>query len=677
MNLKAFFNPKSVAVIGASADRKKLGNQILRNILLNGYKGKVYPINLNEARIEDVKAYKSIISVKKPVDLAILSIPAKFVLDEVKKCAEAGIKSLVVITAGFSEDSPEGAKLEKEIEEFAKSKQMMVLGPNCLGFINTECNLNATFAKSRNKPGRIAFVSQSGAICSAALDWVQTKPVGFSKFLSIGNQAVLTENDFFEYFVNDKKTDLVVVYAEEIKDGRRFMASVSRLAKIKPVAILKSGMSDKGAEAALSHTGSIAGSREAMLAGLRRSGAIILENLEEMFNLMLVYSKSSRETSDLFMVSNAGGPMVATIDYADAKKINFGRIGRETAKELSKKLPPIVKIKNPMDIIGDADAERYRIALETLLKDRSVNNLLVLLTPQSSTEIDKTAQVIVALNNKHKNKSILASFIGGESYIKARKLFEANGVPFFDYPNTAIDALSLINGHEEKAKSLRVYDAPKEKLDYRAKQQQMDYLESIRLLESCGIDFVSTKKVNNAQRESIHFNFPVAMKIVGANLIHKTDMNAIALGISDPYEANMTFNSFIPLIEQDQGNYCIVQPMVKSELDLIVGFRRDESFGPIIMIGFGGIYTEIFRDFATGVDDLDEKSALEMIKSLKVYPILQGARGKKSFDLKKLSQILVGLAKLSREHQEISELDINPLFMTSTGPIAADVRIIV
>jgi len=671
MNIKNFLNPESVAIIGASNDRKKLGWQILNNLISGGFNGKIYPINLNDAQILGKKAYKSIELIKKKIDLAIIIIPAVHVADEVEKSAKIGIKNYIIISAGFGEIGDVGKKRENEIINLSNKYKLNILGPNCLGLINSNNNFNATFAKSKIKKGNIAFISQSGAIASAALDWSQDKSIGFSNFVSLGNEAILNQNDFFEYFIDDKDSKLIIAYLEKIEDGQKFMNNVSRLSKNKLVAILKGGKTIEGGQASLSHTGSLAGSAIAVKTGFKRAGVIELENLEEMFNLMILYQKNIiLNNNNIFIISNAGGVLVNTTDLISSKKLNLGTLSDNTVKSLKDKLPFISNIYNPLDIIGDADAERYKIAIEIFLKDKKVTNLLILLTPQSSTEIDKTAEVISNLSNKYKNKNIFTIFIGGESLNKANKILQFNETPNFSYPEQLINVLEKIISRNFKP---REYKYKKIEKISNKKNEVLDYLESFKLISKYKIPIIDTFKIEK-EEDFNKFKYPIVIKKVGKQINHKIDSNAIFLDVKNREEGIKIFNDYIV---NKNNSYLVAQPKINNDLELILGFKRDDSFGPIIMAGFGGTYTEIFNDICTEVDDINEERALNLLKDLKIFPILNGVRSKSIYDIKKITNILVKIGKIARENKNIQELDINPLIINENEIIAVDIRIII
>lgn len=669
-----FFNAKSVAVIGASAKPKKVGHQIVANIKNNGYRGKVYPINPKAEEVEGYKTYKDISAIKAKIDLAVIVIPAQEVITELEQCARAGVKNIVIISAGFKEVGGEGILREEKIVELAAKEKLNILGPNCFGFISSDNNLNVTFARSKSTKGNIGFISQSGAICSSVLDWVQDKKIGFSKFVNLGNKCGLDENDFFEFFIKDKETKLVIAYLEEIENGGRLLESLTRLARIKPVAILKTGQSKEGAKAALSHTGSLAGSSEAVLAGLKRSGAIILDSLEEMFDLMaLSVHDFNFKNKDIFLISNAGGPLVATTDCVEKTGLKIGELPLKVISALKVKLPPIVQIKNPLDIVGDAGADRYREAIEAFLKDKNISMLLALLTPQTATDIEGTAEVISELAKKYKEKIIAASFIGGASLKKARQILTENGVAQFYFPDRAIRILDKMAAYKEIQKNIRLYNYDEEEIAVQ-KNEQKDFMESAALLKKYDIPFAKTVIINDL-KELDSLEYPVVLKAVGKNIIHKTDEKGVYVNIKNKEESRIAVRGMGHLLSQD-GNYIIAQEYIENSLEMIIGFKRDKSFGPIILAGSGGIYAQVFNDIEKAVGDLNFNEALALVKKLKISSVISGARTGRVLDIKALANVIVSLARLAKENPDLHELDINPLLVREKGVVAVDIRII-
>ncbi|MFA5023712.1 MAG: acetate--CoA ligase family protein [Patescibacteria group bacterium] len=661
MSLENFFNPRAVAVIGASADKTKLGRQILDNIIGGGFKGPVYPLNLKEKKIAGLKAYASLENLPRSelaALLVIIAIPAPFVTPEIKKCGQLGIKNIIIISAGFKEAGPAGAKLEKTVATLALKYHLNILGPNCLGLINTWQRLNATFAAADKETGNVALLSQSGAIGAAALDWLHEKDFNFGYFISLGNKAVLDENKIIEYLATDKKIDLIVAYLEEIKEGTALMHLISRLAKHKPVAILKAGTSPAGGQMALSHTGALAGSTAAVKTGLDRAGAIWLENLEELFNLLLVFRKESWHNhgrQDLSIITNAGGVAVLTADEISRQNVPFSR---------------------SLDLLGDAQAAHYQKAINKTLADKKVNNLLVLLTPQTATEPFKTAQVIAAAARKYPHKLIMASFVGGAIVNQARDFLEKHNIPSFDYPEMAVRSFKKLIAYKNIVKTVKTYRQPAVKVGSPLKKA--DYLKSFGLLKKYRLAVVKTTKYSPAQLKNYHY--PLVLKIVGPAFNHKSDRGGVIVNLENAVQLKLAASRLVKQAKKDlkdRQNYLVVQPRVKKALEIIIGFKRDVSFGPIMIIGLGGIYTEVFKEVKLATSDLDLKAARELIAGLKIYPILSGARGQKKYDLKGLARALVSLARLANEHPEIKEMDINPLFVGEKKVLASDVRIII
>jgi len=676
MSLKYFFNPRAVAVVGASNNPEKLGRQILDNIVKGGFKGHTYPINLKEKKIAGLKAYPDLSALPQremAALLVVIAIPAPFVLEEIKRCGRLGIKNIIIITAGFRENGGGGKELEEAIAAAAKKYHLNILGPNCLGLINTWHKLNATFAAADKETGNSALLSQSGAIGAAALDWLKIKDFNFGYFISLGNKAVLDENEIMKYLGADKRIDLVIAYLEEIKDGRIFMEQVSRLVKHKPVAILKAGTSAAGGQLALSHTGSLAGSAAAVKIGVERAGAIWLENLEDLFNLLVLFRKESwhnKGPQELYVITNAGGAAVLTVDEISRNNIPFGR---------------------SQDLLGDADAARYQTAIDKLLADKNVNNLLVLLTPQTSTEPLKTAQAIVAAAKKYPHKLIMASFMGGQAVAASRDLFSKNNVPTFDYPEEAVRSFKKLIDYKLKIKNLRAYRIPAAKVRPAIKgiasaksspvgnltPPAVDYLAAFTLLKQYELPIIKT--VCYSVNHLSSYRYPAVLKITGPDFSHKTDRGGVVVNLKTPADLRAAAEQLIGQNDaalKNPLNYLVIQEQAAKFQEIILGFKRDAAFGPLMMIGQGGIYTEVFKDFKLAISDINQTEALKLIQGLKIYPILNGARGQKKYDVVALAQALVNLARLANEHPEISELDINPLFVFEKGIQAGDVRII-
>mgnify|MGYP000966084083 CR=1 FL=1 len=660
MNLEYFLAPRSVAIIGASSNRAKIGRQILDNLIQGGYRGRIFPINLQDKKIAGLPAYAELKLIPRPdfsTMLAVIAIPAKFVFAEIAKGAALGVKNFIVISAGFKESSPEGKKMEAEMTALAKKYNLNILGPNCLGFINSKLRLNATFAASDLKPGNIALLSQSGAIGAAALDWFKLKKLGLAYFFSLGNKAALSEKEIIASLANDKQVDLIAIYLEEILAGEELMTLISKLAKIKPVVVLKAGQSSAGSQLALSHTGSLAGSSAIAKAAIERAGGIWLENLSELFNFLSVFKKqrhvSSRQTP-LSIITNAGGLAVLAVDEISRRGLEFG---------------------GSFDLLGDASADDYQRELHRLLAIKKIGQLLIILTPQTATEPVKTAQAVIVAAKKYPNKIIVAAFTGGQAVSSAKKLLAEANVPTFDYPEEAIRALAVLNNYYHQAPAIVPYKPrlPKKQ----TVQASADYLGSLGLLRRYHIPTVTTARY---EASNLHrYSYPSVLKAVGPDFLHKTDKGAVIVGLQNAKQLKAAAQRLIKENKsawKNPDNYLIVQEMLIGFKEIIVGFKRDASFGPIIMVGFGGIYAEVFKDIKLEMGDLDRTRALRLIKSLKSYPILAGARGQQAYNIHQLANVLVNIAKLAADYPEIRELDINPLFIFKDKVAAADVRLI-
>lgn len=687
MKLNNFLNPELIAILGASNDRSKVGRKILDNVLKNK-KSKVFPINLKEKNIAGLKAYDSIENI--PLKnfsklLLVIAIPAKFVPSELEKAANLGVKNVVIISAGFKEFDASGKKMEEQIIAIAQKNKINILGPNCLGFINNKNNLNLSFSdflddKKIKKKNNIAFISQSGAIGSAVLDWLKNKNIGLSYFVSLGNKAVLNENDFFEFFYLDKETDLVVAYLEEVSEGGRFLEIVSKIAKIKPVAILKAGRTSAGSQMALSHTGSLAGSNEATLTALKRSGAIILENISQIYNLMRVMKGPLEVSSNnLSIISNAGGPIVLSADEAFENNITLSNFSKETELKLKKELPNFAHVKNPLDILGDADSVRYGKTLEVILGDKKIETVLLLLTLQSTTDAKNIAEAIARLKNEYKNKLITTCFLGGVGISEAKKVLANNLIPNFDSVEGAISILSKVLNYYKNRKSLAIYknDFSRPMLDFKKEEKVIDYLESFKFFKKYKIDVVETKKIDYDNISKI--KYPIVIKFVGPDFIHKSDKGAIFLNIKNSLEAKKVLDGFSQSVKRKEissENYAVFQKMINGDLELILGLKNDNVFGNIIMFGLGGIYTEIFKDITFELIDVDRGRVLEMIKSIKSYPILEGVRGKKGIDLDSLVSLIMKFVEMIKENPQILEIDLNPILISNGKPKVTDIRIV-
>ncbi|HMB25919.1 MAG TPA: acetate--CoA ligase family protein [Patescibacteria group bacterium] len=689
--LKNFFNPRSIAVIGASAEKKKLGYTILRNIINYGFSGKVYPINLKTKKIQGLKAYPSVKAVPKKIDLAIIVIPAKFVNQVLKECGEKKVENVIVISAGFKEVGGQGKELEKELQKIARKYQINLLGPNCLGLLDSTIKLNASFAEGMIKSGEVAFMSQSGAICSAMLDWAQEKRFGFSRFISLGNKAGVNENDLIEFFINDKKTKVVLAYLEGFFDGQKFLNLARKLSAKKPLIILKSGKTQVAKKAISSHTGSLAGSYSAVKAAFEQTNTVVAENLTDLFNLIKLFSRDYKiKNNQVAVVANAGGPAVLTTDSIAESDLRLADLTKETKDKLTKDLPFSAGINNPVDVIGDADADRYELALKTVLNDKNVGSAITILTPQTVTEVEKTAKVIIQ-QSKQTQKPILTSFIGGSKVRKGIELLSKNKIPHYLYPETAVHGLQKYYSYQKckgkKQPPAKINIAEKNKIKVKkilAKADKtVDFLSAEKILKSYDIPVINSGLAQSGKQAgeiAQKLKFPVAMKVISRDILHKSDVGGVKIGLKTKAEVEEVYAEIIKNCQKNKPKAeitgVLIQPLFKGR-ELIFGLKRDPQFGPLLMFGLGGVYVEVLKDVSFGLAPLSRQQAENMIKKIKTYKLLTGVRGEKAVNLKSIVSTILKLSQLAMDFSEIKELDINPALVNEQGLKAVDMRILI
>ncbi|MBN2016468.1 acetate--CoA ligase family protein [Candidatus Dojkabacteria bacterium] len=696
-SLDSLIKPKSVAVIGASRDRSKLGRLVLDNIVNQKYRGKIFPVNPKANVVGSLRCYKSIKAIPGKVDLAIIAIPAQFVLPVVRECCEKKVCSIAIISAGFSETGHEGLVEEYKIKELVEKYGVNLLGPNCLGIISSEVNLNATFAKNKMNKGSIAFLSQSGALGTAALDWAEGTGVGFSHFVSLGNKANLSENDFLEYFSRDKDVKALAYYLEDFSDGRRFMQLAAKAGK--PIVVLKPGKSEAAQKALGSHTGSLAQDDMIVSSALTQARVLRVRSIEELFNVIRLLSAEKKlKGNNIAIVTNAGGPGVFTTDAIEGADLNLATLSNSVQKRLALKLPAAANVKNPVDVLGDALADRFRVALELVEKDESVDGVIVILTPQVMTEIGKTAEIITAIAKKSR-KFVIPVFMGGEEVIGGRKIFDKNLVTYFNYPEDAVRALSYLYKARRKLVGKRfkvkVSEAKAKRL-MKGIGGPMDTQLAERILKLYKIPLLEShfpQDIAAARRYASKLEYPVVMKLIHPELLHKTDVNAVRLNIEDDKQLDAAFNELknLGIKLELAGARIQMQHFVKGALELIVGVRRDKDqyvdikgeqlirkmgFGHCIVFGMGGIYTEVYKDIALGIAPLSISQINDLISKTKVSQILEGARGKK-YNKDKVIEVIASLSQLVTDFPQFAEIDINPLFAKGRGVWVVDVKMIV
>lgn len=690
------FNPSSVAVIGASSEEKKVGYAVLKN-LIDGFVGKIYPVNPGREEILSLKCYPAVSAIPDKVDLAVIVIPAKAVAEALKDCAKAGVKGVVVITAGFKEVGGDGLLREKEIVEIVRNAGIKMVGPNCLGVMNTKNRMNASFAADLPPKGRIAFFSQSGALGVAIIDWAIENNFGFSKFVSFGNKADLNETDFLEYFAHDPDTDVILGYIEDVVDGKKFLEVANRVTKIKPVILIKSGATEAGARAASSHTGALAGSDRAFSEAFRKTGIIRASGIQELFDTAEMFiSGRTPKGKRLLIVTNAGGPGIIAADTADRLGIKLDPMTRNSIDAIAEKLPSTASLYNPVDIIGDATSERYKIVLDQAIKDIAVEGICVILTPQAMTDVDNIADVVVS-TAQNTDKPVLTSFIGGTRIKNALNKLKESRIPCFTDPSVAINAYSrLVNFVEMKNKAIAheslvniPYENIKKAEDIIIELQSKGFSEiggeeAMEVLSLYGFSFPE-RALAKTPMEAIaiaeRIGYPVVMKISSPHILHKTDVGGIKLNLNNEksvYNAFLEITTNVKRVMPDayiEG--VMIYEMVTGGKEVILGVSYDRTFGHMIMFGLGGIYVEVLKDVSFRIVPVSEEEAFDMIGEIKGSRILDGVRGEKPYDKKDIVSCIMKLSKLVQDIPIIKEVDINPYLVMNNGGIGLDARIII
>ena len=693
--LDKLFNPRSIAVIGASLKEGKIGHDVLLNLKEYGYKGNLYPINPNDSEMMGFRAYPSVLDVKEEIDLAVFAIPAAYVVEAMRECGKKGIKAAIVISAGFKETGPEGKKLELELAAAAKEHDIRMLGPNCLGFISSTALLNASFSGVSPLSGDIAFFSQSGALCTAILDWAVKEKIGFSKFVSLGNKADISETDLLKALGDDPDTKVILGYIEDVKDGCEFMRIAREVTAKKPVIICKAGGTRAGAKAASSHTGSLAGSEAAFDAAFAQTGIIRAETIEDLFYYAVAFSYQKLPKGDkLAIITNAGGPGIIAVDAVERSKYaKVASLSKETADYLRGALPKAAALNNPVDVIGDADDQRYKVAVSALLKDPNIDGLIVILTPQSNSRIKETADVIVSSKD---GKPIFTSFIGGKLVEKGVAILQDNRIPNYRFPERAISSFDVMVKYrkmldlpKEDVKTFNVdKDRVKKILDgaVEAGQKEIPEYAARDIIESYGFGLPKSmlaKSAVEARSAAGKIGYPVAMKIASPDILHKSDVGGVKVGLKDAKETEEAFNEIVRKAKAAVPNANIlgvlVQEMITDGKEVILGMSKDPQFGPMLMFGLGGIYVEVLKDVSFRIAPILPREAAEMIDSIKSAALLKGARGERPVDIDSIKEGLLRLSQLVTDFPMIKELDINPLKVfpseERSGSIAIDARI--
>jgi acetate---CoA ligase (ADP-forming) len=693
--LDAFFKPDSVAVIGASRDPEKLGYAVVSNLKEAGFPGRIYPINPKADEILDLEAYPSVLDVPGSIDLAVIVIPYRFVPDVLRECGQKGVPAVVVITAGFREAGREGLEREMELVEIAKEYDLRLIGPNCLGVIDTATPLNASFAPGMPPAGPIAFMSQSGALGTAVLDIAMAGRIGFSKFVSLGNKADVSEIDLLEALADDPESGVILIYVEGVPDGQRFIEVARQVTRKKPVVAIKSGVTASGSRAVSSHTGSLAGSEAAYKAAFRQAGVVRATSMEALFDYALVFAYQPLLQGDrIGIVTNAGGPGILATDALEHAELEIPRLSHETVEALEEYLPGAASAANPVDVLGDALADRYEHAVELVLRDPHVDGVMVILTPQAMTEIEKTAEVVGRLAGEA-DKPVVGCFMGEARIKTGIEILRKYGVPNYPFPERAAAALAAMSAYRrelerpvfEPEPCTTCIPAVRELFDKVRSEGRVSIgdLEAWDVLKAYDFPIPESrlaKTPDEAVAIAEEIGYPVVLKIASPDILHKTDVGGVKVNLSTPTDVQDAFD----LMVYRAGRYvpgariwgCQVQQMVKGGREVLLGMSRDPQFGPLVAFGLGGIYVEALKDVAFRVAPFSRQEAEEMIHEIRSFPLLEGVRGEPPADLEAMVDALLKVSRLVTDFPEIVELDINPLmvFDEGHGAMAIDMRLV-
>lgn len=700
LHLDAIFRPRSVAVIGASERPGSVGRTLLWNLISNPFGGTVYPVNPKRTNVLGIRAYPSVKDIPEPVDLAVIATPAPTVPGVVQECVEAGVKGAVIISAGFKEIGEEGRRLEEQILTIARKGGMRIIGPNCLGVMRPVTGLNATFASTMARPGTVGFISQSGALLTSILDWSLEENVGFSAFISIGSMLDVGWGDLIYYLGSDPYTKSIILYMESIGDARSFLSAAREVALQKPIIVIKAGRTEEAARAALSHTGSLAGSDEVLSAAFRRTGVLRVDSIADLFYMAEVLAKQPRpEGPRLTILTNAGGAGVLATDALVQGGGQLAELSEETKKKLDEFLPPHWSHGNPVDILGDADPERYAKALEVTLADENSDGLLVILTPQAMTDPTQTAEQLRRFAQSR--KPILASWMGGVEVAAGKKILNRAGIPTFQYPDTAVRVFNYMWRYSYNLRALyETPSLPDDEIDGgpdRERAQQiieqvrregrtlLTEYEAKQVLEAYCLPVTPTRLAHTADEAvaaAEELGYPVVLKLHSLKITHKTDVGGVQLNLDSPEAVRRAFETIRRNLEErgqaDAFDGVTVQPMVRARdgYELIIGSTIDPQFGPVLLFGAGGTLVEVYRDRALGLPPLNTTLARRMMEQTKVYRALQGVRGRPPVNLDRLEKLMVRFSQLVVEQPWIREIDVNPLLAAPDQIVALDARIV-
>ncbi|MFH1510304.1 MAG: acetate--CoA ligase alpha subunit, partial [Candidatus Woesearchaeota archaeon] len=697
MNLDAIFSPKTIAVVGATSKQGHVGYSLLKNLLSSGFEGTVYPVNPKRQSVQGVKAYACVSDIPDKVDLAIIATPAEAVPGIVDECGKKQVKGIVIISAGFKEAGAIGEQLSRSILEMARLYDMRIIGPNCLGFIRPGLNLNASFAGKMALPGRIAFLSQSGALCTAILDWSVSQNVGFSHFVSVGESLDVGFHDLIDYLGNDPKTNSILIYMESLSDARKFLSAARAFTRTKPIIVLKVGKSAEGARAALSHTGSVAGNDAIFDAAFKRAGIIRVETIEDLFDCAKTLAMQKKPSGNrLAIVTNAGGPGVIATDSLVSLGGQLAKLSPDTMKKLNDCLPANWSRQNPVDVLGDADSRRYSKAVELCLLDESVDGVVVILTPQSMTDAADVARTITDIPNTDQ-KTLLAAWMGAGDVQEGRHILEKHSIPSYSRPESAVRCFMFMHSYSKNLELL--YETPatiphafdpdteaNKKLIAEVSSSGRFVLnehESKQLLKNYGIPVARNALASNPKDAADiagKIGFPVAMKISSPDIMHKTNVGGVRIGVNSREEAFQAYRSIIRSARKHAPKARIegvfIEQVMSKRHELLIGCKKDPIFGPAIVFGMGGVAVEIFKDINVGLPPLNMALAMRLIEGTRIYDLLKGYRNMPAVNIKSIQFLLYKFAYLVMDFPEIKEIDINPLGVDEKGAVVLDAKVL-
>jgi acetyl coenzyme A synthetase (ADP forming)-like protein len=691
-DFEAIFTPRNIAIIGATENPGAVGRTVVENLQKIKFPGGVFPVNPKRPTILGLKAYPNIAAVPEKCDLAVIITPAATVAGVIRECGDAGVRACIIISAGFKETSAAGLELEKQVVQAARESGVRFIGPNCLGVVNLHASLNASFAPSWPPAGKISVISQSGALCVGILDWAASVKLGLSKVVSFGNKADLNEVDFLKAFQTDPDTNVVAAYLESITEGDAFMDIAEEIAKVKPVVVLKVGVTAAGAKAASSHTGSLAGADMAYWAAFKRSGVIRAESFEALFDYALAFATQPVPTGErVAILTNAGGPGIMAADAAETLGLRMTPPTPESQAKMRSFLPAAAAVGNPIDVIGDAEPDRYIKSLEVLQEDPNVDAIVIVVTPQNMTKPLELAQRLHATHNK--KKPLLCAFMGGQEVIPAREFLMDVGIPSYPSPDRAVAALKAMCDYaawrRRPPRMVTRFSVNRRRVDRvlqwqsRAGNTQMGEVEAKEILRAYDfkvLDGHLATTADEAVAAAERIGYPVVLKISSPDIIHKSDFGGVRINLANAEQVRDAFELMMLRIQRRAPNAYIrggfIEKMGTRGREVILGMTRDPQFGPMLMFGLGGIFVEVMKDVTFYLAPITQDEAMQMLKGTRSYALLKGARGQAPVDLEAIASALQRISQLATDYPQIAELDINPMIVGEIGsePYVADAR---